>query len=366
MTLRARPRTETLVISGATFEPGREDDAARLITLDGLPFAPHLTIQPLAAPRGGQDPKAAAAILRRLWAGGKAADTPTVVAGSDLDTVYAQAMDAASKEATGKTLVVHLDLPATSGGLPAPKDYPFPADLEGGERQAWFRDLVDWWQLERTHLEHRVPYLHGARIKRFGGKIDQLKRVVELLKRKASTRALAVLVDPFRDFTANGEDEVFASFCLVEFKRRDLGAGKCVIDVIAFYRAQEFARWWPINVAELRQLQSLICTELGGNFTPGLMTTVTADARTYARSPSQVAMPIIDRWLDQAPQMHFLLANALVQGGPPHRPDRGRAGRLAEDADRTGRGRERVQPRRCADRGRRPAPTGDLPANLEI
>jgi hypothetical protein len=82
------------------------------------------------------------------------------------------------------------------------------------------------------------------------------------------------------------------------------------VDAIAFYRAQEFARWWPVNIAELRLLQQEIGLALG--FKPGRITTVAADARTIARSPTQVAMPIIDRLLDQAPEKLHLLADALV------------------------------------------------------
>jgi hypothetical protein len=96
-----------------------------------------------------------------------------------------------------------------------------------------------------------MPFIHGSRLRRYGGKINQVDRVIKLLKTKASTRALAVLIDPFRDFTADGVDEEFASFCLVQFKRRELGGAQRAVDVIAFYRAQEFARWWPINIAEI-------------------------------------------------------------------------------------------------------------------
>lgn len=118
------------------------------------------------------------------------------------------------------------------------------------------------------------------------------------------------MLDPFRDFTLDGQNEEFASFCLVEFKRREAGASRYVLDAIAFYRAQEFARWWPINIAEIRYLQREICSAL--EFVPGRITTIAADARTHSRSPTQVAMPIIDRWLDQAPVRLHLLANALA------------------------------------------------------
>jgi len=51
---------------------------------------------------------------------------------------------------------------------------------------------------------------------------------------KASTRAVAVLIDPTRDFKADGNREEFASFCLVEFRRRDADAGRIVVDAVAF------------------------------------------------------------------------------------------------------------------------------------
>jgi hypothetical protein len=315
-----------LVISGATFEVGRELDAARLISLQGLPHTPEVTIEPIPLPRSGAETPRPTPIVRRLWATRVHASesvvvspgAPLTVEGSDLDEVYARALAIANTDARRGTLIVHLDLPEEAGGaLPLPRAYPVPDDLQGDERQAWLRELVEWWQLERSQLEPRIPYLHGARLRRYGGKIDQIDRIIALLRAKPSTRAVAVLVDPFRDFTPTGAGEEFASFCLVEFRRRDADAGRIAVDAIAFYRAQEFERWWPINIAELRFLQREICEELG--YRPGRITTVAADARTISRSPTQVAMPIVDRWLDQAPERLHLLADALVHktiGGP--------------------------------------------------
>lgn len=301
----------TLVISGATFEPGRESDAARLVTIGGLPNNPGVTIEPVAVPRGGVEPIDPSTITRRIWSTGVVPGAPVVIQGTDINEVYDRACECAAHDAANGTLIVHLDLPVgMAGELPLPSNYPLPEPMDEVERRRWLKELVAWWQLSKSALEHRMPFVHGSRLRRYGGKIDQVKRIVELLRRQASTRALAVLIDPFRDFTVDGADEEFASFCLVEFKRRELGAGKRAIDAIAFYRAQEFARWWPINVAEICHLQSEICTELG--FAPGRITTIAADARTHSRSPTQVAMPIIDRWLDQAPERLHLLANALV------------------------------------------------------
>ena len=308
-----------LVISGATFEVGRETDAVRLITVDGLPHTPEVTIEPIPLPRSGAEDVRPTPILRRLWTTGtRPAETvvvspgaPVTVEGSDLDEVYARALAIARTNAKRGTLIVHLDLPDDDGGmLPLPTAYAVPDDLQGDERQAWLRELVEWWQIDRSQLEPRIPYLHGARLRRYGGKIDQIARIIALLRAKPSTRAVAVLVDPFRDFAPNGAGEEFASFCLVEFRRRDADAGRIAVDAIAFYRAQEFERWWPINIAELRFLQREICEELG--YRPGRITTIAADARTISRSPTQVAMPIVDRWLDQAPERLHLVADALV------------------------------------------------------
>ncbi|WP_202308655.1 metallophosphoesterase [Mesorhizobium sp. L-8-10] len=302
----------TLVISGSTFEPGNEADSLRLITITGLPNSPSVTIEPISLPRGGVDAKEHPPIIRRLWSASTMPGSPTLIQGTDLDEVYERACEAAGAEAANGMLVVHLDLPASAGAeLPLPTTYPLPEPMEDADRRRWLSELVAWWQLERSGLEHRMPFVHGSRLRRFGGKINQIERIIKLLREKPSTRALAVLVDPFRDFTEDGQNEEFASFCLVEFKRRDVSGSQHFVDAIAFYRAQEFARWWPINVAELRLLQHEICGAL--SFLPGRITTIAGDARTHSRSPTQVAMPIIDRWLDQAPERLYLLGNALAQ-----------------------------------------------------
>ncbi|MBA8908012.1 metallophosphoesterase [Aminobacter ciceronei] len=312
-----------LVVSGATFEAGRESDAVCLLTFEGLPYTPSIRVEPIPLQRGGVDTAVAPGTTRRLWATPSLPNGPTSIQGSEIDEVYERVVAVAGAEAEGNTLIVHLDLPATDvDSLPLPAGYPMAEPLDPDARQDWLRELVGWWQLGRSKLEQRMPFVHGSRLRRFGGKIDQIDRIKKLLELKASTRALAVLVDPFRDFTADGSNEEFASFSLVEFKRRSLSNGRHAVEVIAFYRAQEFARWWPINVAELRSLQLEVCRHL--NFAPGRITTIAADARTHSRSPTQVAMPIVDRWLDQAPERLHALANALVQRGP-----RGEKERLA-------------------------------------
>lgn len=300
-----------LVISGATFSAGIESDAARLITLEGLPATPTVRIEPIPLPRPGIDSPRAESIVRRLWpSAAPLPGEPIIVQGTDIDEVYERACAAASNEADRGILIVHLDLIGDDATrLPLPSGYPVPEPTNESEKDVWMRELVNWWQLDRSQLDHRIPYIHGGRLRRFGGKINQIERILRLLRQGSTTRALAVLIDPFRDFATEGREE-FASFCLVEFKLREIGAGIQAVDCIAFYRAQEFARWWPINVAELRSLQREIGQDL--RVQPGRITTITADARTISKSPTQVAMPVVDRWLDQAPERLHLLASALV------------------------------------------------------
>jgi hypothetical protein len=75
-------------------------------------------------------------------------------------------------------------------------------------------------------------------------------------------------------------------------------------------QSPELTQWWPISLAEIRHLQWEICAT--PTLVPGRITTIAGDARTRSPSPTQVAMPIIDRWLDQAPERVYLLADALI------------------------------------------------------
>lgn len=180
------------------------------------------------------------------------------------------------------------------------------------DRQTWLDELVSWWQLDRSQLDQRIPFIHGNRLRRFAGRIDQIDRVRKMLDKKGSSRAIATLIDPAKDFEPNGDKEEFASFCLVQFRKRET-VGDGAIDIVGYYRAQEFARWWPINVAELRALQQAVVR--GSNMTCGRITTITAEARSSGKSPTQVAMPVIDRWLDQYPERLYVLANCLLGAG---------------------------------------------------
>lgn len=301
-----------MIISGASFDGRKEADAVRLIGLGKLPWTPEIELTRVALPRAGTELKSKLESPISLWRPLEPSSGSITIQGSDLDDVYHRAVELASGEAKGTTLVVDLDLPAAShAGIPV--NYPAPQSLDAPGRVQWFDELAGWWQERHSRLEERVPYHHGSRLHRYAGVFDQVDRVRKLIERKASSRAIAILIDPLRDFMPDADDaENFASFCLVQFRKRDIGEDKSAIDVVGYYRAQEFLRWWPINISELRALQLAVCD--GKKRVPGRISTITSEARAIGRSPTEVSVPVIDRWLDQHPGRLFLLATYLTCG----------------------------------------------------
>lgn len=316
-----------LVLSGGTFDGLNGDSSMSLIEITGLPGAPNVEVERIRLGRRGLDLKQGPRRSMRLWrTNEQTPGGPVVIHGDNIDDVYARAVEAASKEANQAMLIVHLDLPdPKASGIDDGERLPFPSTYrvqgvgpqEQERQREWVNDLAEWWQLSRSNLEARIPYIHGTRLRRFGNQFDQIKRIVSLLKTAGGTsRAVAVLVDPLRDFEAAGSGEEFASFCLVQFRRRAGLHESVYLDCTAYYRAQEFKHWWPVNVAELRLLQTEVAKKV--NCIPGRITTIAADARvTATRSPGQVAIPVIDRWLDRSPKKIFALACCLCSGIPP-------------------------------------------------
>ena len=307
---QGRDPRRLLVISGATFDERNEADAVRVLQLAGLPWVPMAQLTRFSLLRPGTDLQSVDDEPIALWRQIEASEGSIVIQGDNLDTVYHRACEMAQGAASGTTLIVDLDLLVESrAGMPT--GYPAPPLLDEAAKVRWFDELAGWWQARHSRLEQRVPYHHGTRLHSYGGVLDQIARVSKLLDRKASSRAIAVLVDPLRDFTPDAVDEEnFPSFCLVQFRRRNLGKGRAVVDVVGYFRAQEFRRWWPINVSELRALQLAVCA--GSRVSAGRITTVTAEARVIGRSPTEVSVPVVDRWLDQHPGRLFLLATSLA------------------------------------------------------
>jgi 3',5'-cyclic AMP phosphodiesterase CpdA len=315
----------SLVISGGSLIGDGGGYPVRLLTFQGMPSTPEVKVEEFGIPRGGVATEIRSEKTRRLWQvqeslpGG-----PVVLQGTNIDVLYDRAVKIVGDGHGGGPLVVHLDATDTDHDrLPLPRTYEVPGINDETGRQKWLGELVRWWQEPHSKLAGRLPQAHGARMRRFGGKLDQVERIKRLLMTKTTTRAIAILLDPFVDFETGSDKEEFASFCLVQFTRRepiDSGprpegdAAKPRLDCIAYFRAQEFRQWWPINMAELRLVQRQISSGIGA--LPGRITTIAADARYITTAPTQAIVPIVDRWSDHSPENLYILANALVGEAP--------------------------------------------------
>jgi 3',5'-cyclic AMP phosphodiesterase CpdA len=300
-----------LIMSGGTFTDKSDSPAAGLVRIEGLPWTPLVTTSLITSQPGGLDLRILPERSMPIW--DYSENLPGVPAatiqGSDLDEVYSKIL-AHCTSSKNAPLLVQLDLSSDAPPGQLPNGYP---DLTPEQqRKDWLENLVKWWQRSDSHLEKRVPYIHGVRLQRYGNNVNQINNIIKLLKKKNTSRAVAVLLDPRQDFET--EDTKFASFCLVQFSRRPGTGGSDFLDAIGYYRAQEMKQWWPINVQELRYLQKKII-QGGVSARPGRITTFTAEARVdTAPQPTHVAMPLIDRWLDQFPENFFVLATCMISG----------------------------------------------------
>ena len=76
-----------------------------------------------------------------------------------------------------------------------------------------------------------------------------------------------------------------------------------VLDCVAYFRRQELRHWWPVNVAELHDLQRVICEQISTSdrrVSAGTVTTYAAVAVVGSGLP-RVFVPLIDRLYDERP-----------------------------------------------------------------
>lgn len=293
-----------LTVSGGTFGPTGQhpDSPLQLIEIDEIPHAPICKIRSISSATAGRELNITNSPLYRLWEDDPTASGPLTIFGTSIDDVYARAIQAVNSS-SNRTIVCTIDF-QSDDSIPFPQTYPYRGSNE--ERREWFEETVRWWQLPASRIEARIPYIHGSRLKRFGGSLDQIERVVSLLlKEKATSKAIALVVDPGRDFT-NGKP--FASFCFVQFCLRTDNR----LDCIGYYRVQEFNYWWPVNVAELRHLQMEVASK--ASVIPGKITTITPYPRLSEniRRPTKVAVPLLDQWVDNHPVRIAQIALALA------------------------------------------------------
>lgn len=229
-----------------------------------------------------------------------------VIRGADSQQVHEQLLDlTASGKLSGQPIICHVASPAGAHEMPASYSglSDVPSDTE------WFTDLVDLWQ--RNPRLSTMNFNHGERIFAMHG-MDQMQLAIAALESKeTSSRAIISLLDRVSDRIETNTE--FPAFCTVQFVL--LGR---YLQVLAYFRKQEMRYWWPINLAELARLQEFAVSELNrsrGNspVEPGPITTITA-VPTAGSTVPRVAIPVLDRWVDDAP--HRLVRMAVVVLNP--------------------------------------------------
>lgn len=179
-----------------------------------------------------------------------------------------------------------------STGLRPPSTMLLPDGVE--QAAEWFDDIVAWWQTPVAPEASRT-FTHGDRLRRFGGvPTDQIGHIVRALRSdEKTTRAVAVLVDPTRDFDPANSNR-FPAFSMIQFQVKN-----DKLDAVAHFRKQEMPHWWPINLGEIAKLQAEVLAALGrgGGLQAGRITTITAMPVAGDAFPT-VAVPRIDRITD--------------------------------------------------------------------
>jgi 3',5'-cyclic AMP phosphodiesterase CpdA len=333
------PSRRILVVSGSTI--GATDapkaEVCRLLRFDTTTTAPRLTVTRVPAIQpGGRIWKMDSALFP-LWddSGASSRDSadPKIISGNSLDVVYDRILaffEGRTERDATQNLVCEILSPPSSGTLP--KNYPAIPGRDGAQREDWLRQLITWWQRPGTTLDSPVGFTHGQRIYRLDGQDnDQLKIAVDAIKQKVDTsRAIISLVGPGSDKWSSKEEA--PSFCSVQFLVAH-HTNELRLNCLAYFRKQEMRYWWPVNIGELVLLQHQALEKLRIKYhdlLQGSIITLSAIA-VASDSVPKVAVPIVDRLLDEDPDMLWQLAYSLVW---PEYPERDRIdGKWAELLD---------------------------------
>jgi 3',5'-cyclic AMP phosphodiesterase CpdA len=316
-----------LVISGSTIgaTEAPRAEVCRLLRLDARTTAPRITVIPVPAIEPGGRIKTMEGSLFPLWDESGASQRPSAdaksISGESFDFVYDKLLaffEGRSVRDATHNLICEILTPPSKGTLPT--NYPKIPGRDGAERDEWLQQLIKWWQRPGSTLDNPVGFTHGQRIYTLNGQDnDQLRIAVDAIRQKLDTsRAIISLVGPGTDDWSS-KDEA-PSFCSVQFVvvRRQ---NELRLNCIAYFRKQEMRYWWPVNIGELVHLQQRALEKLGLQYRdllPGSIITISAIALASDSIP-KVAVPIVDRLLDEDPDMLWQLAYSLVWPEYPQR-----------------------------------------------
>jgi len=237
-----------------------------------------------------------------LWLGQMESESAeqTFVRGRTTHEAYARICAQFGLKAGATLTNVVCEIADAGDAATVPPDYP---DVSAPDKQAWFDGLVKWWQLRYSRLvrENVLEFNHGERIRTRWG--DQIERAARLLcHRDGSSRGLVILISPeetgLEPEQEPPEEGTYPAFALAEFTlvTRD---GRRELDCFAYFRKQEMRYWWPINAAELKQLQEDVRGQLDKDHRaePGRIVTFSAIA-LYGDEVPRVAVTELDRAVD--------------------------------------------------------------------
>jgi 3',5'-cyclic AMP phosphodiesterase CpdA len=315
---------EVLVLAGATIGTVDWDQTniARLIRIDSAQKARQVSLAEVAGKEAGGalDPPSYERVP--LWRRSDSAirsGSPEVVLGRDFDETYARVRSLFAAVSRLTHVVCCIENAASVDKLP--EGYPEIPDVAEETRQQWYDGIVAWWQKTDSSLRERLHFTHGSRIVR--PDVDQIDSAADALRADSSTtRAVITLLDPAQDRVGQIEHK-YPAFCLIQLVVRDEGKRR-LLDCIGYFRKQEMRYWWPVNVGELRHVQKLVLSHLGGGkseFEPGAIWTVTTLAVDGTTVP-RVAVPAIDRIFDDDEGRLWSMAYAVAWDGMADRKER--------------------------------------------
>ncbi len=317
-----------LVISGSTIkgEDFRRSETCRLINIEpGL--APQLEVIPVHAIDSGCEFVPTKKTKYWLWDNEHTTTSSTrgtkVICADSIDSAYDRIMSVF--KGLSQNIILN-NFVCEVANIPKkvliPRNYPEVKDKSGLKSQAWFDDLVTWWQRKKTILRNQVTFTHGERIYSHGHKkINQVELAAKtLLEKRKTSRAIIFLFNPAIDITDNREHKS-PHFCLVQMAVTEDSKNNLKLDCLAFFRKQEMRYWWPVNVAEIAILQDKVIKRVKKVYKgimPGSITTVSTMAYASQYCP-KVVVPIVDRLLDEDPDVLWQLAYALFWTQMPQR-----------------------------------------------
>jgi len=178
--------------------------------------------------------------LAQPFVSSRSQDTPWVVEAKTADAAYQQLRDLRA-DGTNRAVVSVVEDPTSTARLPT--NYPKPRAVPP------LKMMVDWWQHPRPEAIHSFSgpeFNHGERL--YYGREDAIKQAVRALP---SSKAIALLIWPEE---AGDDAQQFPAFTLVQLQQRQAG-GYVYLDVVGVFRKQDLDYWWPVNMAELAQIQ---------------------------------------------------------------------------------------------------------------